>query len=116
MHQFCSCTLVSEDYCYSVQEGKKQRQGVLSECGVTGPTQPRLTDRVRGRQARLRQKELDAEKNKAKEKDKKQEKVDKDKRARDREAAKLRNSLTFFPAVPIPSSFLLCSPDSPTPL
>jgi hypothetical protein len=52
-------------------------------CGVTGPTQPRLTDRVRGRQARLRKKELDAEK-KAKEKDKKQEKVDKDKRARER--------------------------------
>jgi hypothetical protein len=49
------------------QRGKKQRQGVLSECGVKGPTQPRLTDRVRGRQARLRQKELDAEK-KAKEK------------------------------------------------
>jgi hypothetical protein len=43
----------------------------LSECGVTGPTQPRLTDRVRGRQAKLRQKELDAEKE-AKEKDKKQ--------------------------------------------
>jgi hypothetical protein len=53
---------------------------------VTGPTQPRLTDQVRGRQARLRQKGLDAEK-KAKEKDKKQEKVDKDKRAREREAA-----------------------------
>jgi hypothetical protein len=67
---------------------------------VKGPTQPRLTDltdRVRGRQARLRQKELDAEK-KAKEKDeKKQEKVDKDKRTREREAANLRN---FFVAEP----------------
>jgi hypothetical protein len=55
---------------------------------VKGPTQPRLTDRVRGRHAKLRQKELDAEK-KAKEKDKKQkEKVDTkaDKRAREREA------------------------------
>jgi hypothetical protein len=52
---------------------------------------------VRGRQARLRKKELDAEK-KAKEKDKKLEKVDKkDKRAREREAAKLRN---FFVAEP----------------
>jgi F0F1-type ATP synthase assembly protein I len=61
-----------------------------------GSTQPRLTYRVRGRQARLRQKELDAEK-KAKEKDKKQEKVDKDKRAREREAVKLRN---FFVAKP----------------
>jgi hypothetical protein len=44
------------------QSGEKQRQGELTECGVKGPTQPRLTDRVRGRQARLRQKELDAEK------------------------------------------------------
>jgi hypothetical protein len=52
---------------------------------------------VRGRQARLKKKELDAEK-KAKEKDKKQEKVDKDKRAREREPAKLRN---FFGAEPI---------------
>jgi hypothetical protein len=68
----------------------------LTECGVKGPTQPRLTDRVRDRKARLRQKEFDAEK-KAKEKDKKQEKVDKDKRAREREAAKLRN---FFVAEP----------------
>jgi hypothetical protein len=51
------------------QSGKKQRQGVLSERGVQGQTQPRLTDRARGRQAKLRKKELDAEK-KAKEKDK----------------------------------------------
>jgi hypothetical protein len=78
------------------QSGKKQRQGELTECGVKGPTQPRLTDRVRGRQARLRQKELDAEK-KAKEKDMKQEKVDKDNRARERKAAKLWN---FFVAEP----------------
>jgi F0F1-type ATP synthase assembly protein I len=62
----------------------------LSESGVQGQTHPRLTDRERGRQAKLRKKELDAEK-KAKEKDKKQEKVDKDKRAREREAANLRN-------------------------
>jgi hypothetical protein len=69
----------------------------MTECGVQGPTQPRLTNRVGGRQARLRQKELDAEK-KAKEKDKKQEKVDnKDKRARERKTANLRN---FFVAEP----------------
>jgi hypothetical protein len=66
------------------QSGKKQRQGVLTECGVKGPTQPRLTDRVRDKQARLRQKEIDAEK-KGKEKDKKLEKIDKDKRASERE-------------------------------
>jgi hypothetical protein len=72
------------------QSGKKQWQGELSESGVQGPTQPRLTDRARGRQAKVRKKELDAE-NKAKEKDKKQEKVDKDKRTREREVANLRN-------------------------
>jgi hypothetical protein len=57
---------------------------------VQGQTQPRLTDRARGRQAKLRQKELDAE-NKAKEKDKKQAKVDKDKRTREKAAENLRN-------------------------
>jgi hypothetical protein len=31
------------------QRGKKQRQGELTECGVKGPTQPRLTDRERER-------------------------------------------------------------------
>jgi hypothetical protein len=66
----------------------------LSECGVQGQTQPKLTDRgARGRQAKVRKKELDTVK-KAKKKDKKQEKVDKDKRARERErgaeAANLR--------------------------
>jgi hypothetical protein len=73
---------------------------------VKGPTQPRLTDRVRERQARLRQKELDAEK-KAKENDKKQEKVDKDKRAREREAANLRN---FFVAEPTTAVGIAHSP------
>jgi hypothetical protein len=68
------------------QSGKKQRQREeLSEGGVQSQTHPRLTDRARERQAKVRKKELDAVK-KAKEKDKKQEKVDKDKRAREREA------------------------------
>jgi hypothetical protein len=63
---------------------------------LQGQAQPRLTDRARGRQAKLRQKELDTEK-KAKEKDKKQEKVDKNKRARERGEVNLRN---FFVAEP----------------
>jgi hypothetical protein len=40
----------------------KDRGSCLVECGVQGQTQPRLTDRARERQAKLRQKELDAEK------------------------------------------------------
>jgi hypothetical protein len=55
----------------------------LSDSGVQGQTHPRLTDRERVKQEKLKKKELDAAKQ-SKKKDKKQEKVDNDKRARER--------------------------------